>query len=71
MYNHCIYIFNQDPHSHRVYIEKVGRLRSLKLSGVSVAKSVGCGGVVSAKGGSWDLIGVDVVILEDCSLAVL
>jgi len=51
---------------------KVGQgWKSLELSSVSIAKSVGGGGVVSAKGGSWDIVGVDVIVLEYCSLAVL
>jgi hypothetical protein len=68
MYYHCIYISNL--HSHRIYIEKGGR-KSSELSGMSVAKSVGGGGIVSAEGSSWDLIGVNVIVLEDCSLALL
>jgi hypothetical protein len=70
----CIIIVSifsiQYPHSHRVYIEK-GRRKSSKLSGMSVTKSVGSGGVVSAEGSSWDLFGVNVIVLEDCSLALL
>jgi hypothetical protein len=38
---------------------------------MSVTKSVGGGGIVSAEGSSWDLIGIDVIVLEDCSLALL
>jgi hypothetical protein len=37
---------------------------------MSVAKSVGSGGVVSAERGGWDIIGIDVIVLEDCSLAI-
>lgn len=37
---------------------------------MSVTKSVGGGGIVSAEGSSWDLIGIDVIVLEDCSLAL-
>jgi len=61
---------NQNPHSHRIYVEKGGRTSS-KLSGMGVAKSVGGGGIVSAERSSWDLIGVNVIVLEDCSLALL
>jgi hypothetical protein len=61
---------NQNPHSHRVYIEKGGQTSS-KLSGMSVAKSVGGGGIVSAEGGGGNIIGIDVIVLEDCSLALL
>jgi len=49
----------------------VGRWsRSLKLSSVSVTKSVGGGGIVSAEGGGGDIIGVDVIIFEHYSLAM-
>jgi hypothetical protein len=38
---------------------------------MSVAKSVGSGGVVSAERGGRDLIRVNIIVLEDCSLALL
>jgi hypothetical protein len=70
----CIIIVSissiQNPHSHRIYTEKGGRTSS-KLSGMSVAKSVGGGGVVSAERCGGYLVGIDVIVLEDCSLAQL
>jgi len=54
-----------------LYREKVGeRSRSLKLSSVSVAKSVRGGGIVSAEGSGGDIIGVDVIIFEHYSLVI-
>jgi hypothetical protein len=38
---------------------------------MSVAKSVGGGGVVSAERCGGYLVGIDVIVLEDCSLAQL
>jgi len=35
---------------------------------MSVAKSVGGSGIVSAERSSWDLIGINVIVLGDCSL---
>lgn len=69
MYHHCIYIFNQSRK--RIYIEKGGTRSVLKLSGMSVTKSVGRGRVVSAKGSGWDIIWVDVIVLEDWSSVLL
>ena len=51
---------------------KVGQgWKSLELSSVSIAKSVGGGRVVSAEWSGWDIVGVDIIVLEDCSSAVL
>jgi hypothetical protein len=38
---------------------------------MSVTKSVGGGGIVSAERGGRDIIGIDVIVLEGCSLALL
>lgn len=69
MYHHCIYIFNQSRK--RIYIEKGGTRSILKLGGMGVTKSIGRGRVVSAKGSGGNIIGIDVIVLEDWSSVLL
>lgn len=44
------------------------RWKRLKLGSVSIAESVWSGGVVSTERGRRHIIGVDVIVLEYCSL---
>jgi hypothetical protein len=65
----CIIIVSISS-SRRIHVvsisKKVGGVnKNLELSSMRVAESVGSGGVMSAEGCGRDIIGVDVIVLED------